>query len=353
MGKLATAVFLKGYQWPFDPRKLANYGSSLIDLLVYRKRYSAAAAFSWTFAAIPKVTPGLASLTSPTWRKRRICTYTNRVPSLAHPSSGCSTMNSMAIELYRQHGIDLTAEPLEIAVCAQHNNGGLQGNIWWESNIKHLFPIGEANGSHGVYRPGGSALNSGQVGGYRAAEYIAEVYRESTFPEEEALAQTSKAVESLLELRQELLRRRGTPGRKMAEFRREMQQRMTAAAAHIRDPQAVKQAIRERERQYELISSGQVCLGDRSGSPCLFPEQTAVPNSPGCSAQHCRVFRCRWGAAEGPIWLLTQKESRFTRSWGVLLPPRKRGSPQADPALPVSRWEASHRVGGSAADTSR
>ena len=27
-------------------------------------------------------------------------------------------MNSMAIELYRQHGIDLTAEPLEIAVCA-------------------------------------------------------------------------------------------------------------------------------------------------------------------------------------------------------------------------------------------
>ncbi|MGM0680565.1 MAG: preprotein translocase subunit YajC, partial [Pseudomonadota bacterium] len=32
-------------------------------------------------------------------------------------------------------------------------NGGLAGNIWWESeNIRHLFPVGEVNGSHGVYR---------------------------------------------------------------------------------------------------------------------------------------------------------------------------------------------------------
>ena len=31
-------------------------------------------------------------------------------------------------------------------------------------------------GTHGVKRPGGSALNAGQVGGIRAAEYIANVY---------------------------------------------------------------------------------------------------------------------------------------------------------------------------------
>lgn len=37
MGKLATAIFLKGYQWPFDPRNIANYGSSLIDVLVYQE----------------------------------------------------------------------------------------------------------------------------------------------------------------------------------------------------------------------------------------------------------------------------------------------------------------------------
>jgi succinate dehydrogenase/fumarate reductase flavoprotein subunit len=37
MGRLATAIFLKGYQWPFDPRKIRDFGSSLIDILVYQE----------------------------------------------------------------------------------------------------------------------------------------------------------------------------------------------------------------------------------------------------------------------------------------------------------------------------
>ena len=36
-GQLLTAIFLKGYQWPFDPRKVEEQGSSLIDLLVYQE----------------------------------------------------------------------------------------------------------------------------------------------------------------------------------------------------------------------------------------------------------------------------------------------------------------------------
>ena len=36
-GKMLDAVFLKGYQWPFDPRKVKNFGSSLIDILVKNK----------------------------------------------------------------------------------------------------------------------------------------------------------------------------------------------------------------------------------------------------------------------------------------------------------------------------
>ena len=86
-------------------------------------------------------------------------------------------MNSPAIQLYRDHGIDLASESLEIGICAQHNNGGLKGNIWWESDLKHPFPVGEVNGSHGVTRPGGSALNSGQVGSYRAALFISRKYQ--------------------------------------------------------------------------------------------------------------------------------------------------------------------------------
>ena len=37
MGTLASAIFLKGYQWPFDPRKVSQHGSSLIDVLVFRE----------------------------------------------------------------------------------------------------------------------------------------------------------------------------------------------------------------------------------------------------------------------------------------------------------------------------
>jgi succinate dehydrogenase/fumarate reductase flavoprotein subunit len=36
-GSMMDAIFLKGYQWPFDPRKIKNYGSSLIDILVHNE----------------------------------------------------------------------------------------------------------------------------------------------------------------------------------------------------------------------------------------------------------------------------------------------------------------------------
>jgi succinate dehydrogenase/fumarate reductase flavoprotein subunit len=61
---------------------------------------------------------------------------------------------------------------LEIALCAQHNNGGIAVDLWWQSQIPGLFAAGECAGTHGVSRPGGSALNAGQVGSLRAALYI-------------------------------------------------------------------------------------------------------------------------------------------------------------------------------------
>jgi succinate dehydrogenase/fumarate reductase flavoprotein subunit len=62
---------------------------------------------------------------------------------------------------------------LEIAVCAQHCNGGVAVDAHWQSNVRGLYAAGEAAGTFGVYRPGGSALNATQVGALRAAEHIA------------------------------------------------------------------------------------------------------------------------------------------------------------------------------------
>lgn len=70
----------------------------------------------------------------------------------------------------------------------------LKADIWWESNLKHLFPVGEVNGSHGVYRPGGSALNSGQVGSLRAAQYISRNYSQNPRSAKKFLTDTEKQV---------------------------------------------------------------------------------------------------------------------------------------------------------------
>ena len=160
-------------------------------------------------------------------------------------------MNPAAIDLYREHGIDLAPEPLEIAVCAQHNNGGLAANHWWESaNIRHLFPVGEVNGSHGVYRPGGSALNSGQVGGFRAAEYIARRYAAKSL-DAEAFARAAEAA-ARTALRWSALRR---ARRSWREEREELQRRMTRAGAHIRSAAELGQAVAEARAQWQRLES--------------------------------------------------------------------------------------------------
>ena len=99
------------------------------------------------------------------------------------PLERLCALNADAVKLYLDHGIDLSKEYLEVDVCAQHNNGGLSGDLWWETSVPGLFAVGEINGSHGVRRPGGSALNAGQVGAFRAAEQIARRGKRKSGPD--------------------------------------------------------------------------------------------------------------------------------------------------------------------------
>jgi len=119
---------------------------------------------------------------------------------LATPIERLRKMNSRAIDLYSNNGIDICNELLEINVCAQHNNGGFSGDTWYEStSLKHFFPVGEVNGVFGVYRPGGSALNSTQVSSMRAAYKISREYNyapannigEITIPLAESISDTA------------------------------------------------------------------------------------------------------------------------------------------------------------------
>ena len=176
MDVLSEAIFRKGYEWPFDARKVLGHRSSLIDLLVFREIHIRRRRVFLDFRKNPsdagRFVPFSLSCLS-----REAYGFLEKSGALKPtPIERLESMNPLAVEIFRKNGIDIRSEPLEIDVCVQHNNGGLRGNIWWESNVRHLFPVGEVNGTHGVYRPGGAALNAGQVGGMRAALFISRRY---------------------------------------------------------------------------------------------------------------------------------------------------------------------------------
>jgi succinate dehydrogenase/fumarate reductase flavoprotein subunit len=239
---LSRAIFLKGYQWPFDPRKIAGYGSSMIDLLVYRESISKNRKVFLDYTRNP-ASPGKQKF-SINSLDEEVYNYLKNSDALGDtPYERLKSMNSPAIELYLNHKIDLRAEPLEISVCAQHNNGGLKGNIWWESDLKHLFPVGEVNGSHGVYRPGGSALNSGQVGSYRAALFISRHYNEKPANQKLFIQKVKKQIEDKLHLASTLLK--SDSGHSLNKSLREIQHRMSLYGGIIRNATKADAAAKE------------------------------------------------------------------------------------------------------------
>ncbi len=168
IGVCLSKIFKKGYEWPFDCKKVLS-GSSIIDLLVFRESVMRGRRVYLDFRKNPY---GLDELPYDKLEDEAREYLENAHACFGTPLARLQFMNMPAYDLYLSKGVDLEKEMLEIALCAQHNNGGLDIDMWWQTNIPHLFACGEVAGSHGVYRPGGSALNAGQVGSTRCAQYI-------------------------------------------------------------------------------------------------------------------------------------------------------------------------------------
>lgn len=231
-------VFLKGYQWPFDTKKTA--GSSLIDIIVHHEIFHKGNRVFLDFRQNPKgLEKGFSSLSDEARQ------YLERSGALQEtPIARLFHMNPKAIELYASHDIDLYREPLEIAVCAQHNNGGIAVDLNWESTVKGLYVAGEAAGTFGITRPGGSALNSTQVGSQRAAEHIADTCPQ-TVPKEQLPGFAEKAAEEILVQMAELLSGGNIDVREQRAF---FQKQMSLSAAHIRSlPEMEKLAEKVKE----------------------------------------------------------------------------------------------------------
>ncbi len=249
---LLDAIFLKGYQWPFDPRKTKDYGSSLIDLLVYQETVIKGRRVFLDYRRNPSCSEENGKFRF-SLLNQEAYEYLRKSNGLREtPVERLKHMNPFAIDLYRSHNIDLYVEPLEIAVCAQHNNGGLAGNCWWESNIRHLFPVGEVNGSHGVYRPGGSALNSGQCGSLRAALFIAHRYKNAPMDPKTLLERCERQLQDAVSFGLDAF----SPERPLlncGEERAALGRRMTQKGANIRSARGISEALEENKEQMERI----------------------------------------------------------------------------------------------------
>ena len=251
--EMAGNIFLKGYQWPFDASRIAGRKSSLIDMAVHQETVVRGRRVWMDFLRNPVGAPG--------WKAFAIADlpaeareYLEKAAAVqAAPIERLEHMNRPAIDIYAENGIDLTREPLEIAVCAQHNNGGFAVDAWWQSSVPGTFVIGEMAGTHGVKRPGGSALNAGQTGGLRAAEYIAHA-RPSDIPEPAAAEEEIAAAvrTALADLSREPAANAQTPAEALAEVR----QRMTRHAAHLRSVRSIDAALLEALAQCRRIAIG-------------------------------------------------------------------------------------------------
>jgi succinate dehydrogenase/fumarate reductase flavoprotein subunit len=256
MSKMATDIFLKGYQWPFDPQRIENLQSSLVDMLVFNETQKGRR----VFMDFRKNPIGSASMKRFDIKdlEPEAYDYLDKAGAFqATPIKRLAHMNPLAIDIYKENGIDIYKEPLEIAVCAQHNNGGFAINKWWESTVPHTFVIGEMAGSHGVKRPGGSALNAGQAGGLRAADYIANAYGGDVAT---YAGQQKEINDQLTGLIEKLNTWKDSSEATAKEVIEEIQDRMTTAGGHIRELKDTGKALKEAIALYQAIQKNGVKL---------------------------------------------------------------------------------------------
>jgi succinate dehydrogenase/fumarate reductase flavoprotein subunit len=170
--ELASNIFRKGYQWPFHATRMLEFGSSLLDVAVFRESQAGRKVFM-DFNRNPLPVPGDTEFNLDRLDDD-VRTYLAKSGALlAEPIDRLRKMNPLSIELYKRYKYDITRDPLEFAINNQHMNGGLAVDTWGTTNLEGCFAVGESAGTHGVTRPGGAALNAGQVFGTRCAEHVA------------------------------------------------------------------------------------------------------------------------------------------------------------------------------------
>ena len=227
-----NTVFMKGYQWPFDSKKLD--GSSKIDVCVHKEMQKGRAVYM-DFRRNPT---GL-DFDSLSNEARA---YLGKSGALfGTPIERLNKMNKKAIDLYKAHKIDLYKDMLRVAVCAQHQNGGISVDKNYETSVHGLYAVGEAAGVFGVYRPGGTALNSTQVSSLCAAEAISKIKIRKTDNREFLIKEAQDFIGKI--------KIQKTKSKSILKIQNEIQAEMSVFAGFLRDEEKIA-ALQKKVKRY-------------------------------------------------------------------------------------------------------
>ena len=238
--EMVSNTFRKGYQWPYHSTRMLDYGSSLLDLAVFREQQAGRKVYLDFLRNPEPVNDGeVFSLDDLDPDVREYLENNEALQEL--PIDRLFRMNPLAIELYRMHGTDLATEPLEFAMNNQHMNGGILIDDWGRTSLQGCYSVGEAAGSHGVTRPGGAALNSGQVFGKRVAIAIKRAHHEKT-DTPSSLDAAKPAIQTALADADGFV---SGSGRKPDAVKQEIQARMSDHAGIICTAEDVQSALQQ------------------------------------------------------------------------------------------------------------
>jgi succinate dehydrogenase/fumarate reductase flavoprotein subunit len=267
--ELASNVFRKGYQWPFHATRMLGFGSSLVDLAIVRETRAERKVFM-DFSRNPLPVPGDADFALDRLDPDVRAYLANAGALLDKPLDRLRKMNPLSIELYKRYKYDITRDPLEFAVLNQHMNGGLAVDGWGAASLEGCYAVGEAAGTHGVTRPGGAALNAGQVFGTRCAEHVAR-RRCAERPGAPAQALIDEAIGRVLDVL------KADSALTVKSIRKDVQERMSDHAGVLCSPGDVKQALAAARALNETIRrQGIAYTGAPEALKALQWRQTAL-----------------------------------------------------------------------------
>ncbi len=255
--EISDLVFEKGSSWPVSLEKRTH----LIDVAMFKEIAQGHRVFL-DYSVNPE---GFRFQDlDPKWQER----YEREVKSRIDPGQRAASpfhrlleINPDVVEWLKVHGIDLRrGEPMEIAPCIQHFQGGIKIREKGDTSLKGLYAAGEcAGGQHGANRPGGNALLDGQVFGRISGHQAAETAMNFEPKPEAALPRVKKFLSKLSHMEK---------GKEASGVRKEIHSITSRFASVVR----TKEGLREGLKRLTVLKKEGVAIDERGVAFALETE---------------------------------------------------------------------------------